>query len=113
MAQNEVIAVEEQGWEALSSSGEAGRTFYERVLDSSVVMLLPGGLVMDEREAIVEAMSGPPWSSYELQGLRAFQPTPDTAVVIYGVVAERDAQTYSALMSSSRPSVACANRAKR
>jgi hypothetical protein len=50
--------------------------------------------------AVGSSQSGPPWSSYELQDLRALQPTPDTAVVIYGVVAERDAQEYSALMSS-------------
>jgi hypothetical protein len=100
MPPNEVIALEEQGWEALSSGGEAARAFYERVLDHTVVMLLPGGLVLDERAAIVDSMSGPPWSSYEMQGVQAFQPTQETAVVTYGVLAERDAQKYSALMSS-------------
>ena len=100
MSQDQVIALEEQGWEALSSDGETARVFYERVLDRSVVMILPGGLTLDDRAVIIDSMSGQPWSSYELADLRSFQPTEDTAVVTYGVVAERDSQAYSALMSS-------------
>jgi hypothetical protein len=100
MPRNEVVALEEQGWQALSSGGEAARAFYERVLDHTVVMLLPGGLLLDDRGAIVDSMAGPPWSSYEMQDVRSLQPTQDTAVVTYGVVAERDAQKYSALMST-------------
>jgi hypothetical protein len=100
MSQTDVIALEEQGWEALSSGGEAARAFYERVLDRTVVMLLPGGLVLDDRAVILSSMSGQPWSSYELEDLRSFQPTEDTAVVTYGVVAQRNEQEYSALISS-------------
>ena len=100
MTANDLIALEQQGWEALSSGGEAARAFYERVLDRTVVMLLPGGLVLDDRAAIVDSMSGEPWSSHALQDVQAFQPTEDTAVVTYGAVAQRDSQTYSALMSS-------------
>ena len=100
MARDELIDLERAGWEALSSSGEAARAFYERVLDRTVLMLLPGGMVLDERAAIVESMSGTPWSSFELEDVRCLQPTPDTAVVTYGVVARRESQEYSALMSS-------------
>jgi hypothetical protein len=101
VAQSELIELEEQGWRALSSTGEAAAEFYERVLDHTVVMLLPGGMVLDGRATIVQSMSGQPWSSYELQDLRVLQPTEDTGVVTYGVVARRDgAPEYSALMSS-------------
>ncbi len=100
MAQEELIALERDGWEALSTSGEAARAFYERVLDRTVVMLLPGGMVLDERGAIVDSMSGPPWSTFELDDLRCLLPTSDTGVVTYGVVARRGSQEYSALMSS-------------
>jgi hypothetical protein len=100
MSQNEAIALERQGWEALSSGGEGARAFYDRILDHTVVMLLPGGLVLDDREMAVDSMSGQPWSSYELEDLQSFQPTEDTTVVRYGVVAHRDQQRYSALMSS-------------
>lgn len=99
--QSELIDLEQKGWRALSSSGEAAAEFYERVLDGAVVMLLPGGMVLDERPAIVQSMSGQPWAAYELEDLRVLQPTPDTGVVTYGVVAQREgASDYSALMSS-------------
>jgi hypothetical protein len=101
MAQHELIDLEEQGWRALSTTPEEATGFYGRVLDDTVVMLLPGGMVLDDRDEIVAAMSGQPWSSYELADLRVVQPTGDTGVVTYGVVAERDgAPPYSALMSS-------------
>jgi hypothetical protein len=100
MARDELIGLEQEGWEALSSSGEAARAFYERVLDRTVVMLLPGGMVLDERAAIIDSMSGQPWSSFELEDVRCLQPTSDTGIVTYGVVAQRRSQQYSALMSS-------------
>ncbi|MBG0832658.1 nuclear transport factor 2 family protein [Planomonospora sp. ID67723] len=101
MAHDELIDLEKQGWQALSSTPEAATGFYERVLDRSVVMLLPGGMVLDDRAAIVASMSGRPWSSYELQDLRVSCPTHDTGLVTYGVLARRDGDApYSALMSS-------------
>ncbi len=72
MARDELIALERDGWEALSSSGEAARAFYERVLDRTVVMLLPGGMVLDDRATIVNSMGGQPWSSFELKDVPAF-----------------------------------------
>jgi hypothetical protein len=64
-------------------------------------MLLPGGMVLEDRAAIVQSMSGQPWSSFELEDLRLLQPTADTAVVTYRVVAQREGTPeYSALMSS-------------
>jgi hypothetical protein len=102
VAQHELADLEEQGWRALSSTGAAAAEFYERLLDQTVVMVLPGGVLLGDRATIIESMSAQPWSSYQLQGLRAFQPTPDTGVVIYGVTAQRgNAAPYSALMSST------------
>jgi hypothetical protein len=63
-------------------------------------MLLPGGMVLEERAEIVKSMSGVPWSRYTLEYLRCFRPVPDAAVITYGVVAERNGEQYSALMSS-------------
>jgi hypothetical protein len=100
MADRGLIELEHQGWTALSSSGADARRFYERVLDEQIMMLLPGGLVLDDRAAAIDSMSGQPWSAYELEDMRVLQPTRDTAVVTYGVVAERDEQQYSAVMSS-------------
>jgi hypothetical protein len=95
----EPLLLEERGWEALSTPG-AGPRFYREVLDDEVVMLLPGGLTLDDPSAIIESMGGPPWSAHQLEGLREHRPTPDTALVTYGVVARRGQAEYSALVSS-------------
>jgi hypothetical protein len=95
------LEIERQGWQALSTSGAAATTYYGRILDSDVVMLLPGGMVLDDRTSIIEAMSGQPWASFELADLRALHPLPDTCVVTYAVVASRQGSpAYSALVSS-------------
>jgi hypothetical protein len=91
--------LEERGWEALSTQG-AGADFYREVLDGEVVMLLPGGLRLADREAIIESMGGPPWSAHHLEEIHEHRPTPDTALVTYGVVARRGDVEYSALVSS-------------
>ena len=93
--------LEEQGWAALSTSPEAAVAFYDLVLDTAVEMLFPGGLRLDDRAAVLDAMGGPPWSRYALQDLAVRRPTPDTAVVTYGVQAQRDGSPpYSALAGS-------------
>jgi hypothetical protein len=104
MTEDELIDLERRGWEALSSSGRAAVEFYERVLDRDVIMLLPGGMVLEDREAIVRSMAGQPWSSYRLEDLRVLRPATDSAIVFYGVVAQRDDDpAYSALSASSAP----------
>ncbi|AXB46074.1 MULTISPECIES: nuclear transport factor 2 family protein [Actinomycetes] len=98
---DEVIDLEEQGWQALSSTPETARRFYEHILDHTAVMLLPGGLVLDNRTAILDSLSGPPWSAYQLRDPQVLHPTNDTAIVTYEATAHRDdAPTYTALTSS-------------
>jgi len=64
-------------------------------------MLLPGGIVLTDRDQVVRSMSGQPWSSFRLEHPQVLQPTPDTAAVHYGVTARRgDGPEYSALVSS-------------
>jgi hypothetical protein len=92
--------LEERGWQALATEGAAPE-FYREVLDDTVVMLLPGGLVLDDRAAIIEAMSGPPWSAYRIGRLTERHPTADTGLVTYEVVARRgDGPEYAALIGS-------------
>jgi hypothetical protein len=101
MTQHELADLEEQGWQALSSTGAAAAGFYQRVLDATVVMLLPGGLLLDDRETIIRSVSAQPWLSYQLHGLRVLQPAPDTGIVVYEATAQREGTPhYSALMSS-------------
>jgi hypothetical protein len=100
-AAEDLAAVEEQGWQALSTSPDAALAFYERVLDDAVEILLPGGMRLTDRATILAAMGGPSWTSHALEDLLVRQLTADSALVSYGVVAQRDpSPPYSALMSS-------------
>jgi hypothetical protein len=98
---DDLVALEEQGWQALSTSPDAALAFYDQVLDVAVEMLLPGGMRVDDRAEVLAAMGGPPWTSYALEAPLVRQLTADSAVVTYGVVARREGSPpYSALMSS-------------
>lgn len=98
----EVIRLEEEGWQALSSSPAAATEFYEDVLDERVVMLLPGNTLLDDRAQILQSMAGQPWQAYDLEQLVLHEPADDIAIVVYGATAHRqDSQQYSALVSST------------
>jgi len=96
----EVLALERAGWEALATAGAAG-PFYANVLADQVLMLLPGGMVLDDREQVVEAMGGPPWDRYELADERVLELSDDSAVVAYRATARRGATEYTALFTST------------
>jgi Domain of unknown function (DUF4440) len=96
------IELERQGWRALATSGQAAAAFYRDVLDVNVAMLLPGGTMLEDRETVIRSMSGPPWSDYQLDDVRALTLTDDVSVVTYGVTAQRArAPRYSALINST------------
>ncbi len=98
---DELLDLERAAWEALSSSGDAATAFYDRVLAADVLMLLPGGMVIDDRDAVIESMVGPPWSSYELSEERVIGLTAASGVVAYRGRAVRDDSEYSALFAST------------
>ncbi len=94
-----LLGLEEAGWQALSTPG-AGAEFYDRVLDDTAVMLLPGGLRLEDRDAILTSMTGPPWTSYRLESPEVLLPSSGTGLVVYAVTARRDSDEYAALVSS-------------
>ena len=83
----EVIRLEEEGWQALSSSPAAATEFYDGVLDERVVMLLPGNTLLKDRAQILQSMAGQPWQAYELKQLALHEPADDIAVVVYSATA--------------------------
>lgn len=98
---DELVALEHAGWAALSSSGRDARAFYDDVLASEVVMLLPGGLAITDRAQALDSMSGAPWDRYELRHERVHAFTERCAAVTYRAEARRDQQRYDALASST------------
>lgn len=98
---DELVAIEERGWEALAAGGDAAAAFYRAVLADDPVMLFPGGMVLRGRDAILSSMAGPPWSSYELSDTRVQRLADDAAAVIYRAVGEREGQPpYEALITT-------------
>ena len=97
-AREELIALETEGWQALSTDGAAATEFYSRLLDKSVVMLLPGGMRLADRDVILESMSGAPWTSFDLEEPQVIDLGAEGAIV---VVAVREGAAYSALVSSA------------
>jgi hypothetical protein len=97
----ELLDLERRGWEALSTSGEAAAALYEEVLADEVLMLFPGGMVMDDRSQIVASMTGPPWQSFEISDERVLPPSGSAAVVAYRGTAVRGGADYTALFNST------------
>jgi hypothetical protein len=96
-----LLGLERAGWRALSTGGDEAMAFYEDALARVVVFVLPGGFVLDDRDAVVESMGGAPWDAYELSDERVVPLTGDTAAVVYRARAERGGSTYSALFAST------------
>jgi hypothetical protein len=70
----DLIELERAAWQALATSGDAAADLSARVLADDVLMLLPGGLVIDDRAAVVDSMRGEPWTSFELTDERIVRP---------------------------------------
>ena len=97
---DELLALERAAWEALSTDG-AATAFYAEGLADRVLMLLPGGMVIDDRDAVIGSMQGAPWSSFELTDERVHRLTDTSAVVAYRATAHRGDQGYTALFNST------------
>ena len=97
---DDLLAIEVEGWHALTTAG-AAEPFYDDVLAKDVLMLLPGGMVLDDRSEVVESMSGAPWSSFELADERVIDLSDESAVVAYRATAVREGTEYTALFNST------------
>lgn len=97
-----LIDLEKQGWQALSSAGDAGKRFYDTILRDDAVMLFPGGLLLEGKEQILESLAAQPWKSYQIDDLRTLPLGDEAATVVYKVTAKREGrEPYEALISST------------
>jgi hypothetical protein len=96
----ELLDLERSAWKALATEG-AAEHFYSDVLADEVLMLLPGGLVIDDRAQVIASMRGTPWSSYSLQDERVLDLGCGAAIVAYKGTAVRDGRAYTALFNST------------
>lgn len=99
---NELIELEERGWKALSTEGDAGKTFYASVLRDDAVMLFPGGIFIDGRESILQSLGAQPWETFQIESPKVVSLTADAATLVYRVTACREgSQPYVAQVSST------------
>ncbi|HJQ76039.1 MAG TPA: nuclear transport factor 2 family protein [Acidimicrobiia bacterium] len=98
---DQLIRLEREAWQALSTSGEAATSFYDGILADDVMILLPGGTLIDDRAKVVASMSGDPWESFDLSEERVLELSDSVAMLVYRVTATRHGQEYNALLSST------------
>jgi hypothetical protein len=98
----ELIDLEEQGWRALSTAGDAGKKFYAAVLREDAVMLFPGGMRIEGRERILETLGAQPWKSFQIENPKVIPLSDAAATLVYKVTAQRQgSEPYTALISST------------
>jgi Domain of unknown function (DUF4440) len=102
----DLVQLERDGWDALSAGGEAATAFYGEILAREVLFLLPGDLVIDDRDEAIKSMSGAPWESFDLADERVLELGETAAAVTYRVRASRAGHEYAALITSTYARVA-------
>lgn len=98
----DLLALEREGWAALSTSGDAAVAFFGRVLADPMLFLLPLGLVVADRDEALDSMGGEPWAEFRLEDERVVPLGEDAAVVAYTAHARRaGVPEYHALVNST------------
>jgi hypothetical protein len=96
------LRLEDEGWEALSSSPERAKEFYGSVLADDAQMLFPGEMRLFGKDNILSMMGSPPWDSYTISQKQLVDLTDTAKAVTYKVSAEREgAGEYRALICST------------
>lgn len=96
------LRLEDDGWEALSSSPERAKEFYDSVLADDAQMLFPGEMRLVGKHDILQMMGGPPWDSCTISEKQLVHLSDTSKAVIYKVVAEREGSgEYRALICST------------
>lgn len=95
-----LIRRERELWAALATDPEAAREAYDRLLADDVLMLLPGGVIIDDRDEVIGSFDEP-WDSYGLSDERVHELGPRVAVVAYRATGIRDGVSYRALFAST------------
>jgi hypothetical protein len=86
---NRLLELEEQGWQALSSTDPV--RFCDEQLAPDAVMIVPGMII--ERTTFLQAVAHEqPWASHQIEEPRAIQLTDDSAAWVYRLRAQRHGQ---------------------
>jgi len=98
----EILELEEQGWQALSAEGDAGRKFYASILRDDAIMLFPGGMIIAGKENILQSLAAQPWKTFQIKEPQVIQLSRNAKALVYRVSAQREgSQPYHALITST------------
>ncbi len=93
-----LLALEEEGWRALSSERPAA--FFGELLTVHSLMVFPG-IVLSKDRVLAEMAAAPPWAEFGIEEPRVVRLTEQSAVLTYRATARREGEPeYHALMSS-------------
>ncbi|QOD93592.1 nuclear transport factor 2 family protein [Chryseoglobus sp. 28M-23] len=93
----QLIRQEHDGWEALCR-GEGG-THYHHAMTEDAVMIVDTGVI--ERGAVLAALEGSPWDSYELSEQRVVRLGDRAAILVYRARAVRGDDVVDRRMSTT------------
>jgi Domain of unknown function (DUF4440) len=94
----ELLSLERQGAEALTSGGAA--SFYGALLTDDALMVVPG-FIVDKAMFVQSVDSEASWTSFTVAEPRLTSLTPDAAILVYRARGRRTGRPdYVALMSS-------------
>ena len=93
-----LLALEEEGWRALS--GNRGADYFRDALTPHSIMVFPG-VVLPKDRALEEIAEAPAWAEFRIEEPRVVRLTEYSAVLTYRATARREGEPeYHALMSS-------------
>ena len=95
----ELLALEREGWEALS--GTAGAAYYQEHMADDGVMVFGGGILMSKADVLASIARVAPWTRFRIEAPRASALGADSGALTYRAVAQRAGQPeFRALISS-------------
>jgi hypothetical protein len=100
MTVNDPLELERAAWRALTGDGDPVE-FYADILADDVLMLLPGGLVIDDRERVIASMQGASWDECKMSDERVLRVGEGGMIVAYRATARRGGTEYEGLFNST------------
>lgn len=98
----EILALEEQGWQALATSQKRAQEFYTPLLAENAVMLFPGGMRLNGKDAILTSIGAQPWHTFQMSEMQVISISERVQAIAYEVTARREgSEPYAALISST------------
>lgn len=98
----DLIKLEELGWQALSSAGDIAKEFYDSLLTDNAVMIFPGGMIIEGKENILESIDVQPWKFFKIEESRIISISESVKAVVYKVTARREGNSmYIATINST------------